>query len=49
MQIVRKKDDIAFSDLFGYALSDVYVGAEAAHAQVGGVGVDGHAALAAQA
>ena len=37
------------NDLFRYALSDVDVGAEAAHAQVGGVGGDGHAALAAQA
>ena len=35
--------------LYGYSLCDVDVGAEAAHAQVGGVGVDGHAALAAQA
>ena len=39
----------SLSDLFGYSLCDVDVGAEAAHAQVGGVGVDGHAALAAQA
>ena len=40
---------LAFPYLFRYALSDVDIGAEAAHTQVGGVGVDGHTALAAQA
>ena len=34
--------------LFGNAFSDVHLGSEAAHAEVGGVGVDGGAALAAE-